>query len=77
MNKFWSLFWKLFGAALLIVLFIGCMLGIIQHSVTIVYETFQMTMAVGMGVCGIIGIVVIPIELYVEDRIQKGECDAA
>jgi hypothetical protein len=73
MNTFWSLFWKLFGTALLLMFFIGCVLGIIQHSIAVVYNTFQMTSAVGMGVCGIIGIVVIPIELYVEDRRKPKE----
>ncbi|MDR2194034.1 MAG: hypothetical protein LBP19_06160 [Treponema sp.] len=73
MNKLWSLFWRLFGAALVISIVIGCIIGIIRHSTDIVYNTIQYTFAVGVGICGIIGFAVIPVELYFEDRNQRKE----
>ena len=71
MNFFWFLFWRIFGAALIIMLIGGCVLGIVKQSSDIVYTIVQQTMAVGLGVCGTIGLVVIPIEMYFEDRNQR------
>jgi hypothetical protein len=71
MNNFWSLFWKLFGAALLIMVMVGCVWGLITRSLEVMYTIVQQTLVVGMGICGIIGFVVIPIELYFDDRSQR------
>ncbi|MDR2793469.1 MAG: hypothetical protein LBB61_07375 [Treponema sp.] len=73
MKKFWSLFWRLFGAALVMAVVIGCIIGIIGHSTRIIYNTIQYTFVTGMGICGVIGFAVIPIELYFEDRNQEKE----
>jgi hypothetical protein len=72
MKTFWSLFWRIFGAVLVVMFARGCILGIIKHSADVVYTLLQQTIAFGLGVCGIIGLVVIPIELYFEDRNQRG-----
>jgi hypothetical protein len=71
MNKFWSLFWRLFGAGLLIAIIIGCVAGIIGWSADIGYITVRYTLAVGLGVCGFIGFVIVPIELYFKDKKQR------
>jgi hypothetical protein len=71
MKKFWPLFWRLFGIVLFIVVIIGFVIGGINHSLAITYAIVQQAIAVGLGVCGIIGLVVVPIELYFEDRIQR------
>jgi hypothetical protein len=68
MDKFWSLFWKLFGVSLLVALAIGVILGIVQHSGALIYSFSQIVVAVGLGITGIIGLVVVPIEMYFEDR---------
>jgi hypothetical protein len=67
----WSLFWKIFGAALALMFITGCILGIIKQSSAIVYQTVRLTMAAGLGVCGIIGMLVIPVEMYFEDRAER------
>lgn len=73
MNKFWFLFWRLFGVALVISFVTGCLIGIITHSADIVYKTIQYTFAAGVGISGLIGFVVVPLELYLEDRNQRKE----
>jgi hypothetical protein len=73
MNKFWSLFWKLFGVSLLMAFVIGLLLGIVQHSAAIIYSFSRTIMAVGLGISGVIGIVVVPAQLYLEDRASRKE----
>lgn len=77
MRTFWSFFWKLFGVVLLIMLCAGIVSGIISHSIEAVYAAVQRTLAIGLGICGIIGFVVVPIELYLEDRRQRRTPHAA
>ncbi|MDR1300906.1 MAG: hypothetical protein LBK43_00340 [Treponema sp.] len=68
MDKFWSLFWKLFGVALGISFAVSIILGIVGHSGDITYSIVQKIIAVAMGVCGVIAMIIVPIELYVIDR---------
>ncbi|MDR2096308.1 MAG: hypothetical protein LBP76_12455 [Treponema sp.] len=72
MEQFWNFFWKLFGAALLIMFVAGGILGIINRSAETAYTFVQQTIAVALGLCGFIGFVVVPIEMYIEDRKQRG-----
>lgn len=71
MNIFWSLFWKFFGAVLIVILFIAVVSGIVKHSAELTYTIVQQTFAVALGICGFIGFVAVPIELYLEDRSQR------
>ncbi|MDR3343675.1 MAG: hypothetical protein LBT14_13020 [Treponema sp.] len=71
MDKYWSLFWKLFGVALLVALVIGITLGILQHSGAVIYSFIQSIIAFGLGITGIIGLVVVPIAMYFEDRASR------
>jgi hypothetical protein len=74
MEKFWSLFWTLFGASLLVALVIGIILGIVQHSVARIYSFGRSIFAFGLGISGIIGFFVVPVQMYFEDRARsKGE----
>lgn len=68
MDKFWSLFWRLFGIALLAALAVGIALGVIRHSAVIIVTFIRAIIAIGLGITGIIGGVVVPIEMYCEDR---------
>ena len=71
MRKFWSLFWKIFGVALLVMFFTAIVTGIVKHSLAPVYTILQWTLAYGLGLCGIMGFVIVPLEMYLEDRSQK------
>jgi hypothetical protein len=66
-----SIFWKLFGAAILAMFALAAILGVIQHSSEITYTIIQRTTAAAMGFCGIISFGVIPIDLYLEDRNKR------
>jgi mannose/fructose/N-acetylgalactosamine-specific phosphotransferase system component IIC len=71
MHIFWSLFWKIFGAVLIVILCIAVGSGIVTHSAELTYTIVQRTLAIAMGICGFIGFVVVPVELYLEDRSQR------
>ncbi|MDR3171170.1 MAG: hypothetical protein LBU17_05995 [Treponema sp.] len=71
MDKSWSLFWKLFGVSLLVAMVIGVIIGILQHSGAVIYSFTQTIIAVGLGISGIIGLVVVPVALYCEDRASR------
>jgi hypothetical protein len=73
MDKFWSLFWKLFGVSLLVAFVIGLILGIVRHSVAVVYSFSRAVMALGLGISGVIGLVAVPVQLYLEDRASRKE----
>jgi hypothetical protein len=76
LEKFWSWFWKLFAAALAAALVISIILGIAQGSFNIVAGIAQKIIIVGIGICGVIGFVVVPIELYITDRINRSKTTA-
>jgi predicted RND superfamily exporter protein len=80
MNKIWLFFWKFFAAALIAALAVSVILGIVNNSSEVAYAIAQKVMVVGIGVCGIIGIIVVPVELYLIDRAERGKnngCRAA
>jgi hypothetical protein len=54
--------------ALLVAFIIGIILGIVQHYFAVIYSFTQSIMAVGVGITGIIGLSVVPIEMYGEER---------
>jgi hypothetical protein len=71
MEKFWNFFWKIFGAMSLLAIVIGIISGIVQHSGQVTYLVVQKTIAVGVGISGVIGLFIMPLELYLEDRKQR------
>lgn len=71
MERFWKIFWKVFGSAVLVMLIIGIVSGIIGHSFGLAYAVIQYTIAAALGICGVIGYVVVPIEMYFEDRNKR------
>jgi hypothetical protein len=75
MKKFWALFWKLFGAAFFMALLTGITLGIVQHSGSVTYLVVQKIIAIGLGICGVISFVVVPAEMYFEDRRNRDRVD--
>ncbi|MDR2632371.1 MAG: hypothetical protein LBC51_01940 [Treponema sp.] len=72
MEKAWNRFWKVFGSSLVLILMAGILVGLLSHSVGIIYKVVQGTFAVGLGICGIIGFVVVPAELFFQHKAQHG-----
>lgn len=70
MNRFWKVFWIVFAAAFGAMIVLAIVLGIAGGSSEITYVLFQQSLAVALGICGIIGFVVIPIDMYLADRRQ-------
>jgi uncharacterized membrane protein len=77
MEKFWNIFWKLFGISLLLILAVGIIMGIVSHSAAAVYGMIQKTIAAGFGICGFIGLLVVPVEMFFEHRVKGGESEDA
>jgi hypothetical protein len=78
MEIFWNIFWTVCGISLLLTIVIGIIMGFVSRSNGITYAVIQGTIAVGFGVCGLIGLVVIPALMFFEDRMKGGEiADAA
>jgi predicted membrane-bound spermidine synthase len=73
MDKFWSIFWKLFGAMLVITIVAGIILGVLKHSFALAQYTIRMIVTFGFGVCGIIALIAIPLEMYIDDRAGKND----
>lgn len=71
MDKFWSVFWKLFAAACVAVLVLSVILGIVFRSVQVTFDIILGIFAISMGVCGVIGMIVIPIEMYITYRLNR------
>jgi hypothetical protein len=72
MERFWSIFWKTFGIALLLTVILGLIIGLVSRSTGITYSVLQGAIAVGLGVCGLIGLVVIPVEMFITDQARGG-----
>jgi hypothetical protein len=78
MEKFWSVFWKLFGISLLLAIIAGVITGLVFRSGEAAYTVVMGTIAAGFGLCGIIGLVVVPVEMFFEDRMKgRGTGNAA
>ncbi|MDR1985654.1 MAG: hypothetical protein LBP88_01610 [Treponema sp.] len=72
MEKLWHIFWKVFGSALLLTVMAGIIIGFVFGSTEVGYKVVQGAIAVGLGVCGLIGFVVVPAELFLQDRAKGG-----
>jgi hypothetical protein len=73
MDKVWSWFWKIFGCALVAAFVVSIILGIAMHSGSVTYAILKGTFVVGIGICGVIGILMVPIELYFSDKAARGK----
>jgi hypothetical protein len=73
MEKFWNIFWKALGIALVLTIIVGIIIGLVSRSTGITYSIIQGTIATGLGLCGLIGLVVVPVEMFIEDRVRGGE----
>jgi hypothetical protein len=72
MNRFWSIFWKIFGMIVLVALIVAGIAGIVTQSVKIMYRIAQISLVSATGICGVIGLTV-PIGLYLDERKRKEE----
>jgi hypothetical protein len=72
MELFWQIFWKIFGFVVLAAFAVSGVLGIITGSADIASFIIGRTFVIGLGICGVIGLVVVPIELYLKDKIKGG-----
>jgi hypothetical protein len=77
MEKIWNVFWKMFGIALLLAVIAGIIMGFVFRSTEVTYSIIQGAIAVGLGLCGLIGLVVVPVEMFIEDRIRGGGTEDA
>lgn len=68
MNLFWKIFLLTLAAALVLVLIVGCALAFYYNSAGVFYRAIQYALVIGLGVCGILALVVVPIDLYIEYR---------
>jgi ABC-type Fe3+ transport system permease subunit len=72
MKKFWKIFWISLGIAVVAALVLAVILGLVNHSAEITSTIVKQTMAIVLGICGIIGFVVVPLDLYLADKKQRG-----
>jgi hypothetical protein len=72
MEKFWSVFWKVFGISLFLAVIVGIIMGLVSGSGKVSSTMIMGVVSVGFGVCGIIGLVVVPVEMFFEDRAECG-----
>jgi uncharacterized membrane protein YraQ (UPF0718 family) len=72
MDRFWRIFWKVFGIIVLGALVVAVIAGIIMRSVEVMYQIAQKSLVSAMGICGVIGLTV-PIGLYLDERKRKEE----
>ncbi|MDR2743450.1 MAG: hypothetical protein LBB98_15065 [Treponema sp.] len=47
-------------------------MGLVSRSSGMTYGIIQKAIATGFGICGVIGLVVVPIQMFFEDRAKSG-----
>jgi hypothetical protein len=77
MEKFWSIFWKFFSASLVLAIITGIIISFVFHSTGTAYVVVQGAFAMGLGICGLAAFIVIPVQMFVEDRTQSGGTEDA
>jgi uncharacterized membrane protein len=68
MNLFWKIFWLTLAAALGLVIIAGCALAFYYNSAGVFFRAIHYALVAGMGVCGIVALVIVPIDLYIKDK---------
>jgi preprotein translocase subunit Sss1 len=71
MERYWKTFWKIFGAATGVMFIFACVFGIVKQSSQVTYTLIQQIFAVAFGIFGFIGFIVVPIDMFIEDRKQE------
>jgi hypothetical protein len=77
MEKFWGIFWKAFGISLVLAVVAGLIIGFVSGSSGIISAVIMGVIAVGFGACGVIGLVVVPVQMFIEDRMAYREAENA
>jgi O-antigen ligase len=72
-DRFWNVFWKIFGAVTLVLFAVSLIGGAVTRSADFASTLAMRTFAAAMGVCGFIAFVVVPVEMYFEDRRRRRE----
>jgi hypothetical protein len=67
MKRFWNIFWKVFGIAVVAIFAAAGVIGLITQSASLAYLIIQRTFVVALAICGTIGLFV-PVGLYFDDR---------
>jgi uncharacterized membrane protein len=70
MEKIWNIFWKLFGVLMLLAVASAIIMGFVSHSAAAAFAGIQKTIVAGFGICGFIGLVVVPVEMFFTHRAQ-------
>jgi hypothetical protein len=70
MNKTWLVFWKIFAFAICAAVAAAIVAGITVGA-GIGYSILKNTFTASIGVCGVIGIMITPIELYFLDKAER------
>ncbi|MDR1363325.1 MAG: hypothetical protein LBJ35_04690 [Spirochaetaceae bacterium] len=73
MDKIWPVFWKFFLIVIVAAVIVSIILGIERQSSALAADLLQKTMVIAMGICGVIGIAVVPVELYFTDRANRAK----
>jgi hypothetical protein len=69
------MFWKIFGTVVLAALVVGVVGGVIMRSVDFTYIMMQRTLVAAMGIFGLVGFGVIPVEMYLVDKSRRNKAD--
>ncbi|MDR2097749.1 MAG: hypothetical protein LBP37_04435 [Spirochaetaceae bacterium] len=72
MEKFWNIFWKVFGVFIILAFITGIVMGFVSNSKETAYNIIKSVFVLGLGICGVIGFIVVPIEMYITYRKEGG-----
>ncbi|MDR0539162.1 MAG: hypothetical protein LBG74_01480 [Spirochaetaceae bacterium] len=68
MKSFWNFFWFSVSVALGLTFIGGCALALYTASAGAFYQTIRLVFTIGSGICGIAALVIVPVELFIEDK---------
>jgi hypothetical protein len=68
MKFYWKIFWLSLAVLLGLIVIVGCAVAAYQKSVVILYQTIRLVFTAGSGVCGVVALIAVPIDLYLEDK---------
>lgn len=76
-DKVWDLFWKIFGLVFAAALVVSVILGIARQSGEFTAELIQKVFVMGVGICGVIAVAIVPVEMYFTDKLKRGGVSAS
>ncbi|MDR2553650.1 MAG: hypothetical protein LBD31_10875 [Treponema sp.] len=71
MNLFWKIFWLTLAAALGLTVIAGCALAFYHQSAGVFFRAIQYAFVIGLGVCGIAALIMVPVDLYIADKKER------